>query len=147
MPERSNPPDSSELEFDLERERRQEAAEDAAMTAETPLPLCLTHGASLGNWRPPRLSNIPPAPPLPCFSERPEQPSRADSSDVEPSPSEASLGLVTERVLPGSAPLISTFRPKPPVRVCYSLTRMVREERIYRPLPGAGARQGGDKKR
>jgi hypothetical protein len=41
------------------------------------------------------------------------------------------LGLPTDRVLPGSPALVSTFRPKPQMRSGYSVTHSCQEERVF----------------
>lgn len=41
--------------------------------------------------------------------------------------------MPTDRVLPGSPALVSTFRPKPQTRSGYSVTNTGQEERIYAP--------------
>lgn len=115
------------------------------LVVETPLPRCLTHGSRLSTREVATEANIPPAPRLPDFARAPEA-ARSDQSrdsDAPPS-SDKALGLPTDRVLPGSPALVSTFRPKPPVRSCYSLTRVLREERVYCPpgrLPGRKPRR------
>lgn len=53
--------------------------------------------------------------------------------DDQPPSSESVLGLSTDRVLPGSPALVSTFRPKPELRSYYSVTRACQEERIFTP--------------
>lgn len=99
------------------------------LAPETPLPRCLTDAVQAG-FRP--ASEIPPAPKLPRFS-LPAARTAPTTSD-EPAPnSEACLGLPTDRVLPGSPALVSTFRPKPQTRSGYSVTHTCQEERVYAP--------------
>lgn len=104
----------------------------ATLAPETPLPRCLTDAVS-GSSRPASpASEIPPAPKLPRFSlpaGRRTQPTDADSAPN----SDTYLGLPTDRVLPGSPALVSTFRPKPQLGSCYSMKDTCQEERLYAP--------------
>jgi hypothetical protein len=155
----STPPRRPELEFELEFDfEREQELESETLIPETPLPRCLTLGVEF-DTRCAGTANIPPAPRLPEFSRTCQSgnagevataaaTTERDRADGTPSGvSLVSLGLPTDRVLPGSAALVSTFRPKPAVRVCYSLSRCCPEERVYRPLRELDALGLGQKKR
>ena len=117
------------------------------LAPETPLPRCLTDAAHASSRPAPGASNIPPAPKLPRFSMPAGQAAPAKHDDRAPPtrreapappaeaapPSETWLGLPTDRVLPGSPALVSTFRPKPQTRSGYSVTNTGQEERVYSP--------------
>jgi len=101
------------------------------LAPETPLPRCLTDAVLAGCRAASPASQIPPAPKLPRFSL---PAARSTPTTDEPPPnSEACLGLPTDRVLPGSPALVSTFRPKPQMRSGYSVTHTCQEERVYTP--------------
>ena len=102
------------------------------LAPETPLPRCLTDAAYASSRPAPTASKIPPAPKLPRFSVPAGQAPRA-THDEPPPNSETCLGLPTDRVLPGSPALVSTFRPKPQTRSGYSVTHTCQEERVYAP--------------
>jgi hypothetical protein len=54
-------------------------------------------------------------------------------------------GLPSDRLEPpGSPAVVSTFRPKPHDRSCYSFIRSFREERVFRPRR-AGTKKSGHK--
>ena len=108
------------------------------LAPETPLPRCLTEAVYASSRPAPGASQIPPAPKLPRFSmpaAKAAAPSQAATPFTEEAApiSESCLGLPTDRVLPGSPALVSTFRPKPPLRSCYSVTHTCQEERVYAP--------------
>lgn len=155
------PVDDADLEFDPTLPRLELDFEPAlsgsaptvgvdlppTLAPETPLPRCLTEAAHASSRPASGASNIPPAPKLPRFSmpagqappvkhdDRAPPTSRdaaASPADAAPS-SETWLGLPTDRVLPGSPALVSTFRPKPQTRSGYSVTNTGQEERIYAP--------------
>jgi hypothetical protein len=120
---------------------------DTSLAPETPLPRCLTDGALLAAPGSPRASQIPPAPRLPDFESGMTDAAPGLQADEEDSPtSETCLGLPTDRVLPGSPALVSTFRPKPTVRSCYSITHSCQEERVF-PRKRATKRPASKKRR
>jgi len=102
------------------------------LAPETPLPRCLTDAVSASSRPGSGASQIPPAPKLPRFSLPAGRNSAAADDETVPN-SETCLGLPTDRVLPGSPALVSTFRPKPQTRSCYSVTNSCQEERVYAP--------------
>lgn len=63
------------------------------------------------------------------------------TEDELPPSAESTLGLPTDRVLPGSPALVSTFRPKPELRSCYSVTRSCQEERVFTPKRAVPAKR------
>jgi len=103
------------------------------LAPETPLPRCLTDAAHASSRPASQASKIPPAPKVPRFSlPAARRPIITDEEEVVPD-SEACLGLPTDRVLPGSPALVSTFRPKPRERSGYSVTHSCQEERVFPP--------------
>ncbi len=127
------------------------------LAPETPLPRCLTDAAYASSR--PAPAAIPPAPKLPRFSVPAAASSAAivaassadaggePSAEQERAPdSQECLGLPTDRVLPGSPALVSTFRPKPQMRSGYSVTHNCQEERIY-PKRGRKAKPPAKRRR
>lgn len=102
------------------------------LAPETPLPRCLTDAAGASSRPASAASRIPPAPKLPRFSV-PAAATPVATDEEAPPDSETCLGLPTDRVLPGSPALVSTFRPKPQMRSGYSVTHSCQEERVYAP--------------
>jgi hypothetical protein len=149
----STPPDSADLEFDL----GEIASLPTPLAVETPLPRCLSQGSSLTKTQRAVVANIPPAPRLPQFEGQAAVPLTQPAEDVREAetlrararpPADPNTPLqdpdpavAHDRVLPGSPALVSTFRPKPIVPVCYSVTQSAATERVYRsrrPLPRVG---------
>jgi len=129
----STPPNSSDLEFDFSHPQDTGAQVDSSLAPVTPLPRCLTDGAGLILSGGRKSSPIPRAPRVPHFCLAPcERSKRSERPDALLSTSHSNLGLPSDRVGPGSAALVSTFRPKPVVRSCYSVKGSSNEERVYR---------------
>lgn len=136
----SIPPDLGrlDLEFDFTRPDSTRVDEDYAVTQQslaplTPLPRCLTNGARSSTPEQRSASPIPKAPRVPHFCLSPTQRiETAQTSSALPAFPKRALGPAGDRVAPGSAALVSTFRPKPAVRSCYSVKGSSSEECVYR---------------
>lgn len=141
-------------EFMAARSKRSSSSQDTLPapaandtdTLATPLPQCLTDGTSAQRaLARPIVPSIPRAPRMPDVTRQltPSIQISGQHSAHRRDTGRDLSGLPSDRLEPpGSPAVVSTFRPKPRDRSCYSFIRSFGEERVFRPRRATGGKAG-----